>query len=161
MIYHQFRWSPEQCFLLFPLFQRMVLAISLSYLILVSWLLPHSHSPLQNTKPFCRLNISWKHPFLSIFPTILVWTTMISQGFGNALPFSSLDPFRSIVLVRVGMFLKYKPDHGVLSTPQFWALSMSCRWLNQYSGLSVSWPSHPLMFPPLQLSYAFSPLLQF
>ena len=139
-------------------------SLHFSCLILVSWLLPHSHLLPQNTEPSCHLSISWKRPFLSRFPTILIWTAMILQVCRNGLPFSSLDPFRSIILVVAGMFLliKYKPDHDVLSASQFWALSVFCSWLNQYSDYPVSWPSHPqLLFLQLQVSYVFSHCFNF
>lgn len=43
---------------------------------------------------------------------------MISQDFSKDLPFSGLDPLQSVLIV-AGMFLKYKPDHSVLSTSHF------------------------------------------
>lgn len=38
---------------------------------------------------------------------------MISKGFCNDLPFSSLDPFQFILLIVAAVFSKYTPDHSV------------------------------------------------
>lgn len=103
-------------------FQRMMLA---SASVTWSWFFDSFLIPTLTKKPFYYLSISWKHPFLSIFPTdILIWTVKISQGFGNG-----LHSFQSILLIVAGVFLKYKPDHSDLSTPsQFWVPSASCSW---------------------------------
>ena len=162
MIYHWWFQCPQRLFLLFFLFQSMVLASAsvTCSCCLDSFLTPTR--PPQNTKSFYYLSISWKHLFLSIFPiAILIQTTMISQGFGNGLSFSSLHPFQSTLLIVAGMFLKYKCNHSILSTPQFEVPSTFRRWQPILWSLTVLAISSPVIFPSSQLSYAFSPIFKF
>lgn len=60
----------------------------------------------------------------------LIRTTVISKGFSKDLPFSSFNPFPSVLRIISGMFLKYKPDHiHALSSSPFWVSSVFCGWL--------------------------------